>query len=302
MNILKALTHGKDAFQAAYLDDIYPVISDEERDKLQDAIFDIYKDILQVCKEYGFTPFLIAGSALGAIRHNNFIPWDDDLDVGMVREEYDRFLDIFEKRFPDKYCVNAPGRQERTRCRFTKIMRKGTMFREMVTLPEDELNGIFVDIFPIENTPNNRVVRAIKGLRSDILAYVASQVFHRENLTPQLITAFRRTGAANYYIRMAIGSIFGIRNASWWFAKYDKTVQWADNNSNNCTISASRKHYFGEMIKREIIWPPREVPFRDGVAPVFHDVETYLSQQYGDYMALPPVEKRERHHVMELKF
>lgn len=301
MGLFAKLFNGKEAFQTACLDDIYFPINDEQREQLQSVIFDMYRDILKVSKEENLTPFLVGGSALGAIRHGGFIPWDDDLDIGFLREEYEVFLDKFEKRYSDKYIVNSPGKQMRTRARFTKILKKGTIFRDMISLPEDELNGIFVDVFPIDAVPNNKIKKRLKGLRCDLLAYISSQVFNRENRTPESIAAFKRTGKANYAIRMTVGLLFSFKTASWWFARYDNATQYDDRNSEFCTIAAGRKHYFGEILKREMILPPRHVPFGDFSAPVFHDVEGYLSQMYGDYMKIPPVEKRERHYVKELK-
>ena len=301
MSGLNSLINGKGAFQSAQLDDIYFPITEEQREELQNIIYCMYGDILEVSEEEGLTPFLVGGSALGAIRHAGFIPWDDDLDIGFLRNEYERFLDAFERKYSGKYYVNAPGKQNRTRARFTKILKKGTIFRDMISLPEDELNGIFVDVFPLDNVPDNMIHRKIKGIRCDLLAYISSQVFNRENMTPELATAFKRTGKANYYIRMTVGFLFSFHKASWWFKKYDRAVQWKDENSTCCTIAAGRKHYFGEILKRDMIKPARYVSFGNYSAPVFNNVEGYLTQMYGDYMKIPPVEKRERHYVKDLK-
>ncbi len=302
MGMINKLINGKEAFQAVDMDDLFFPINEEKREQLQEVLYGMYGDILEISKEEGLTPFLIGGSALGAVRHKGFIPWDDDLDIGFMRAEYERFLTVFSERYSRKYVVNSPGKQERTRARFTKIMKKGTVFREMITLPEEDLNGIFIDVFPIDNVPDNTVQRKLRGIRCDLLAYISSQVFNRENRTAESIEAFRRTGVMNYKIRMAVGLFFGSFNrASWWFQTFDEAVQYKDNQSRYCTIAAGRRHYFGELLRRDMLLPARYMPFGVYSAPVFKDVEGYLAQTYGDYMRIPPLEKRERHYVKELK-
>ncbi len=72
---------------------------------MQKSILFMYKDLLQACRLHNITPYLIGGSALGAVRHQGFIPWDDDIDVGMTRVDYDHFVDIFYKELSDKYIL-----------------------------------------------------------------------------------------------------------------------------------------------------------------------------------------------------
>jgi lipopolysaccharide cholinephosphotransferase len=114
---------------------------------------------------------LVGGSALGAIRHNGFIPWDDDLDVGMLRNEYDLFLAAFDEIYHDKYLIMSPGNRNGAKTRFAKILKRGTLLKEFLSTQNDEKNGIFVDIFPIDNVPDSDIQKNIKGILSDILAY-----------------------------------------------------------------------------------------------------------------------------------
>lgn len=88
--------------------DLLQELTQEELNCLQQALFAIYQDIELVCKRINVTPFLVGGTALGAVRHGDFIPWDDDLDLAMLREDYDRFLQEFSRTYPDEYIVNAP--------------------------------------------------------------------------------------------------------------------------------------------------------------------------------------------------
>lgn len=302
MKLLRGIFNGKAALQAVDLSDILISISDDERKKLQKIILDIYKDILGVCQQNGWTPYLVGGSALGAIRHNGFIPWDDDLDVGMLRNEYDLFLAAFDEIYHDKYLIMSPGNRNGVKTRFAKILKRGTLLKEFLSTQDDEKNGIFVDIFPIDNVPDSDIQKNIKGILSDILAYISSQVYTYVNRNQDIVEALKRTGYVNYTVRMLVGKVFSIKSPEWWFEKYDRCVQYSKKTTRFCTIAAGRKHYFGEMIERNKIVPAKFVTFCDIEAPVFNNVNSYLSHMYGDYMKIPPQDKRERHYVKEIRF
>lgn len=299
---IKKILNDREAFKQAKDDDSLFSVTDEQRRHIQMIALETYKDILCVCKEIDAVPFLVGGSALGAVRHHGFIPWDDDLDIGLLRKQYERFLDAFTQRFSDKYTINAAGRSLNAKSRFTKIMRKGTICRSLIAPADNSLNGVFVDVFPIDNVPNNHVRRNIKGILCNIIEFVSSQVYYIEFADEKGIELLRRTGKLSYYTRKLLGIIFGIRKASQWFALLNKVEQWEDENSNYCSIVPGRKHYFGEIFERKIVFPPQYVPFCDIEAPVFHDVDRYLKNMYGDYMVIPPIEKREAHWVVELDF
>lgn len=301
MKGIRNIIDGKSAFQAADLSDILMPVGDEEREKLQQLLVEIYKDILSFCGKNNWTPYLVGGSALGAIRHKGFIPWDDDLDLGMMREEYNAFLDAFEKEYAEKYIVNAPGKGSQVKARFAKIIRKGTLFQEFLAVPDDAQNGVFVDIFPMDHAPDSLLIRGIKGVKTDCLAYISSQVFSYYYRNRDYTEALKRTGRINYFVRTIIGAVFGVKNPDWWFARYDKSAQCHQNRALCCTIAAGRKHYFGEVMERAKIEPPRYVDFCDIKAPVFNDVEAYLSHMYGDYMEIPPENKREKHYIVRMK-
>ena len=302
MGSIKNFVSARNAQQEMYLDGLLFPISDKQREKLQALLTEMYKDVIYVCNEHKLTPFLVGGSALGAIRHQGFIPWDDDLDIGFVRKDYEKFLDIFEIVFSGKYVVNSAGRSSNAKTRFTKINKIGTVCREIGCPPNNDINGIFIDVFPIDNVPNNTIVRNIKGIVCNLQEFISSQVYFHDYKSELTEKYLKRMGKANYFVRKLVGFIFSYRKSSEWFKKIDKNIQYKDDNSKDCTIAVGRKHYFGEIFNRKIIFPARYVQFESIQAPVFHDVESYLSNMYGDYMKIPPENKREKHMVIELKF
>lgn len=105
-------------------------LSQEEIEKIKKIVLEITVDVVALCEEMNIPYMLGGGSALGAIRHQGFIPWDDDMDLNIPRAEIDRLLDAIEDRYPEKYEVEAPLRTPGYLSSFIQIHRKGTVFQE----------------------------------------------------------------------------------------------------------------------------------------------------------------------------
>jgi lipopolysaccharide cholinephosphotransferase len=296
---IKYATSARDALNSQDISDLLIEIDEETRHRLQISLTDMYRDILHVCQDNNIVPYLIGGSALGAIRHKGFIPWDDDIDIGMTRSDYEKFVELFNVKLADKYILNAPNVSENPKARFTKIYKKGTVCRE-VTDSEKSVNGIFLDIFLIENIPANKIIRKIKGTYCNALQFISGQVYLYENNNPILKEMYSRSDKKNYEFRMWIGKLFSFRSSVKWFNSVDKAARYKETGIYG--IVTGRKHYFGEIFNGDVFFPHQYVQFEDIKAPVFHDTDTYLKNLYRNYMELPPVEKRERHCVIELKF
>ena len=278
------------------------LLDEEELRHLQKVLLNMYKDIYAVCMRYGIIPYLTGGSALGAVRHQGFIPWDDDLDVGMTREDYYVFRAVFKKELGDKYILNAPNYCKNPKARFPKVLKKGTICRGIDDYSDDEDCGIFIDIFIIENVPNNAVIRMAKGIICNGLEFIGGQVSLYENKNELVHTLTKQEGSAVSFIRKSIGCVFGQIKASSWYHGIDKAVRW-NGSSDLVSLPTGRGHYFGEIIPSSVIGPPRYITFCDIEAPVFCRVEEYLYNLYGkNYMQLPPKEKRERHYLTDLRF
>ena len=100
---LQNISDGRKALQSTQAERFLVELDDEKRRQLQKVLLDIYKDIDMVCRENDLTAFLSGGSSLGAVRHKGFIPWDDDLDVAMTREDFEIFRKVFRRKYKDKY-------------------------------------------------------------------------------------------------------------------------------------------------------------------------------------------------------
>ena len=102
-------------------------------------------------------------------------------------------------------------------------------------------------------------------------------------------------------MRTLIGHLFGFQPAARWYNQLDRYMRCKDADSGLITSAAGMKHYFGEIVHIDDVLPAREIMFHGSYAMVFRNVEKYLTMLYGDYMIVPPPEKRWKHFVRELK-
>lgn len=281
--------------------DILRELTSEENQWLKKELLLMFMDIQAVCQKYGLTIMLGGGSALGCVRHQGFIPWDDDLDLMMPRDDYEAFKSIFEDELGQKYIMSAPNYQGRSKARFPKIMKKNTVMKELTDISSDLPCGIFLDIFLIENVPENVFIRKVKGLWCSFLMFASTQAFWYEHRCEYLKTYMcqTRTGKKSYRSRMAIGRICSLISSCKWFNAVDKAVQY-HGKTNLVGMPTGRKHYFGEIHPRDVLLPVSYGSFCNIDVPLPGNTDVYLRKLYGEkYMELPPVDKREKHFVVD---
>lgn len=276
-------------------------ISEEQKVQLQKTLLEIFDYINEICNDNQIKVCLIGGSALGAVRHKGFIPWDDDLDLGMTRNDYNKFKSAFLSRNDERYRLNAPNLTSKVRSRFPKILKNGTIMREIADSKDAETQGVFVDIFVIDNVPDNKIYKFLKGFVCNACEFIAGQVQLVENCDNWTKEFFKKSGTANYLVRMTVGKIFSFISSHKWLGIIDKVIQYGDDNSKYCTVATGRKHYFGETMERELFLPFSNGEFCGRKVYLPAKCDTYLKNAYGDYMKIPPESDREHHYVRELK-
>ena len=275
----------------------------EESDCLKRTLIGMYDDIEKVCKTNNITIMLAGGSALGAIRHKGFIPWDDDLDLMMTRSDYKQFERLFEKELGQKYLLCAPNYSRNAKARFPKIILKNSVYKEITDCRGDYPSGLFLDVFILDSIPENKIIRLIKGSWCSMLMFLSTCAYWYEqrNRTMLDLVGDNSKAEKNLMIRLRIGKICSkLRSPSKWFDWVDKAVQY-QGKSGLLGLPTGRKHYFGEIFEREVFLPAAAGIFEGENVLIPHDSNAYLKNLYGDYMQIPPEEKRERHFVIELQ-
>ena len=134
---------------------------DETLKHLQQVELGILKDFIEICEENDLTYFMYAGSLLGVIRHQGFIPWDDDIDVIMFREDFEKLNKILENNIDEKYRFFNVLNEETYHYTWGRLTLKNTLFKEWWADQVDYTPNIFIDIFILDNMPNNKFKRFI---------------------------------------------------------------------------------------------------------------------------------------------
>lgn len=272
--------------------------------KYQKVLISIAEDIISVCEEEKIFYQLSGGSALGAVRHKGIIPWDDDIDINMLGSEINRFIKKFKEKFPDKYYITTYRTKGYDSLIYT-VKLNGTVSRgiEFADVPEKQC-GIGIDIFRIENTFDNKILHNLHGFLCMAMGFLLScrKFYHNRkrmlSLTknyPDLYKSIR--------IKVSIGRLLSFIPLDKWVVMTHKCYSLCKNNkSEYVSIPAGRKHYFGEMYLRTGMLQTVNLEFEGHRWKVARNYDDYLKKLYGDYMKIPPEDKREHHVLLELKF
>jgi lipopolysaccharide cholinephosphotransferase len=282
--------------------DILYSLNDDERQQLKKCLMSILVDFVAVCEKHGLCYMLSGGTVLGAVRHKGFIPWDDDLDIMMPRCDYNKFIEIFEDELSHKYVLRVPNSKYEVSNTFMKIVKKNTTLIDIYNLETPFLKGVYIDVFPIENAPNNTVIRGIKGFLSDAMAYIGVSMYMYEHKNDLIKSYFYSSneGKVNYIFRLFLGFCFKLIGYKRWYNRYDRFVQHKAQ-TGVCTIPTGRKHYRGEAHDQSVFFPVCKGQFEGETVNLPNDTVSYLENLYGDYMKIPSVEDRERHYFVEFK-
>lgn len=270
---------------------------------LQKCLLDILHDIDFTCKSEGICYYLSGGTALGALRHSGFIPWDDDLDINMQRKDYQKFCTALTKYFGDKYIVQHPGRSDNYCLTLGRIRLKNSVYRTREDINEPNA-GIFIDIFLIDNTYDNPYLRKLHGVCCLATGFALScRVFFEKRKTYQKLLSSTKEAKRVFFIKNTIGFVLSIIPVKKWAQLANFTYSFCKNNrSLYVSIPSGRKHFFGELYNRESFCTTQLLTFEDMKAPVSLGLDDYMTKLYGPTFMVPPKpEDRERHIIFELQ-
>lgn len=257
--------------------------------QLQMIELEMLIEVNRICEKCGIHYTIIAGTMLGAVRHGGFIPWDDDADIGMLRSEYEKFRSACENELDSSRFYFQDNRNTKGyRWGYGKLRRKGTVFTREFQEHMPYEQGVFIDIFPMDGIPDNYLHRCIHN-------------FHCFCIRKILWSEVGKKADKRWWMRIWFGLMSNIPE-NIVFSHYEKFIKKSNQKKTKLVrmlMFPSPTKDFGYHRK----WYQRLEPvlFEGHKLSGMKDKDEYLSWTYGDYMQLPPQDKRKVHPVSEIK-
>lgn len=251
--------------------------------KLQDKILEIAVYVDEFCQENGIEYCLMGGSALGAIRHQGFIPWDDDLDFFMTPDNYEKFVKAFEEKGDKTRFHLEPFGKCDNMITLGKVRAKNTTYIEDSLLDYEVSHQVYLDIFILHTCPNNKIQRYWQYIWAKYIIAKAQSGRDISRYGFALRTALRilKLFPRRFLIKFALKQVYRYHSK--------KTDFY-------CNYLGKAKYKKGTY-KREWFNGVKRVPFENTSLNVPIEVESFLTERFGDYMKIPDLEqiKREQH-------
>lgn len=249
---------------------------------IQNVMLQMMADIDRVCQKHGIHYILDGGSMLGAVRHKGFIPWDDDLDIAMLRDDYIRFTEVANQELQGKYQFQCAENTPEYPYSFGKVFCLGTTFTEHFTAKLNISHGVYIDVFPMDYV-NVEKQKQLARRRKWTSKFTQAR-YAKLGLTP----GFK--GFVGRCMPMKLINWCCLKNMMYHYKKSDYVQKLCHFGKNKPPISAS---LFTDTVR---------VPFESCTFSIPKAYDSFLRGRYGDYMKLPPLEdQRPLHHITGVK-
>lgn len=254
---------------------------------IQNVLLAFLLEVDRICKKHNIKYFLGGGSLLGAIRHKGFIPWDDDADVMMLREDYDKFLKVLPNELSDKFSYQSYKSKEPNHFPFTKIRINNTILSTEFTSGFDYLHqGIFLDVLAQDKTSNNKIISKIHMRLTAAFRWLVLDKWRGKPV--------KGRSKASSFVANVLKAVLPMSFLE--FMQNKLMVLYKDKKDCKYLYDSMGRNIgngaFPAQWLDEAIW----VDFENTKMPVPKEYDKYLTYLYGDYMNMIPVSKRHVSH------
>ncbi len=248
-------------------------------------------DEVRICQKHGLQYFIMGGNLIGAIRNKGFIPWDDDLDIAMMREDYDKFLNIATKEMDEKFLVDNAENNENYYLPFAKVRMRDSLYEEPEQKDYQGPKGIWIDIFPLDNaSKENSLLIQLQTFLKEIIHFVNAI---KANVTTE----------KNPIVKKIIKFIFTPISIKKLARLQQRIMKWNTNEKAKYCISFGAKYGMRKQtMLKSVFLPTTQLEYEGKMYEAPGNYEFYLKRVYGDYMTLPPEDKRITHNPCRIKF
>lgn len=258
------------------------------------------KDFAILCERHDLRWFVAYGTALGAVRHRGFIPWDDDLDICMPREDLDRFVRIVQEGADERYAIMNSQVDASYPMATTRLMLKGTEFRDAALQTMAFESCIFLDLFPLDNLADDERLFRRQAWRAWLYNKLSmAKLVKSPYIAGNGMRAFvLRAGST---CMRGLLNLPGVRSVDFNELSLKEQVRYNDQDTRRIGFLCDTDRFWS-VYEWEDVFPARLVPFEDVTVPIARRAEKLLEGMYGDYLKLPPLDQRKEHYPEILDF
>jgi len=268
----------------------------EDKRKLQLVELKLLKNFIEICEKNDIRYYALGGTLLGAVRHKGFIPWDDDIDIGVPREDYDRLLKLYENESKNEIDLHS-YKNDPNHYRFFSQIEDSSIKVNRTDKLERETSSAWIDIFPLDGMPNGKILRKI--WKYYILYLRAMYRYSCFNIG---VNVNKKNRPLHESLLIKLGVLFNFQeklDVKKRLGILEKALKKYPYKDSQYLVNAMGAYKFKEMFHKKY--------YGDGEKYLFEDIKIWgpidydyvCRQLYGDYMKLPPENER-NHHESEV--